>query len=136
MWGHRRVDGVGRPTFDFHTRSGDVLAVSYRPGEHHAISVLPGNVLKLWEDDGVQVLDRGAFERFRDLAKASENFDVPLELAVFDTDYRAVADWARLVGGEVRQAAHIAGEPARFAAECDALVLRGVGEAFVHESIG
>ena len=110
--------------------------MSYRPGEHHALAALPGNVLRLWREDRVPVLDRGAFERFRDLAKASENFDVPLELAVFDTDYRAVADWARLVGGEVRQAAHIAGASARFAAECDALVLRGVGEAFVHESIG
>ena len=127
---------MGRPTFDFHTRSGDVLAVSYRPGRHHAIAALPGNVLQLWEDDGVQALDRRVFERFRDLAKASENFDVPLELAVFDRDYNAIADWARLVGGEVREAAHIAGAPARFAAECAALVLRGVGEAFVHKSIG
>ena len=127
---------MGRPTFDFHTRSGDVLAVSYRPGEYHSIAALPENVLKLWEDDRVPVLDRGAFERFRDLAKASETFRVPSELAFFDSDYKAVADWARLVGNEVRQAAHIAGAPARFAAECAALVLRGVGEAFVHESIG
>ena len=110
--------------------------MSYRPGRHHAIAALPGNVLQLWEDDGVQALDRRVFERFRDLAKASENFDVPLELAVFDRDYNAIADWARLVGGEVREAAHIAGAPARFAARCAALVLRGVGEAFVHESIG
>ena len=110
--------------------------MSYRPGEHHAIAALPENVLKLWEDDGVQVLDRPAFEHVRDLAKVAETFDVPPELASFVRDDLAIAEWARLVGDEERQAAHIEGAPARFAAECAALVLRGVGEAFVHESIG